>query len=61
MDRYFVNIESGDPSGVVLSVEGLPRLLIFAHTRAEPLRRAREAIAFRVVAAMAPAIHRRWS
>ena len=24
MERYFVNIEPGDPSGVVLAVEGLP-------------------------------------
>jgi hypothetical protein len=48
MDRYFVNIEPCDPSGVVLTVEGLPRLFIFAETRGEALRRAREAIAFQL-------------
>ena len=50
MQRLFVNIEPNDPSGVVLSVEGLPRLLIFAETRTEALRRAREALLFQLAA-----------
>ena len=50
MDRYFVHTEPGDPSGVALTVEGLPRLLIFAETGARnpQLTRAREAIDFQV-------------
>jgi predicted RNase H-like HicB family nuclease len=50
MERYFVKIEPDDQSGVVLTVEGLPRLSVFAETRAEALRRAREALAFHVSA-----------
>jgi predicted RNase H-like HicB family nuclease len=46
MDRYIVNIEPAEASGVVLTVAGLPRVLIFAETPAEALWRAREAIAF---------------
>ena len=50
MKRYFVNIEPDEPSGVVLSVEGLSGLLIFAATSAEALRRVREAILFQLAA-----------
>jgi hypothetical protein len=47
MDRYFVHIERGDPSGVVLTVEGLaPLLILRGDRRPKPLTRAREAIAF---------------
>ena len=44
--RYFVNIEAIEPSGVVLTIEALPRLLIFGDTAEQALRRAREAIGF---------------
>jgi hypothetical protein len=46
VDRYFVNIEPVEPSGVVLTIEGLPRLLVFGRTREEALLRAREALAY---------------
>jgi hypothetical protein len=46
--RYFVNIEPREPSGVVLTVDALPRLLVFGDTPEEALRRAREAIGFAV-------------
>jgi len=36
------------PAGVVLTIEGLPRLLIFGQTREEALRRAREALIFQL-------------
>ena len=49
-DRYFVNIEPVESSGVVLTIEGLPRLLIFGRTREEALRRAREALTFQLSA-----------
>jgi hypothetical protein len=45
-DRYFVNIETIEPSGVVLTIEALPRLLIFGDTAEQALRWAREAIGF---------------
>ena len=45
-DQYFVNVEPVESSGVVLTIEGLPRLLIFGRTREEALRRARDAISF---------------
>jgi predicted RNase H-like HicB family nuclease len=48
VNRYFVNIEPTEPSGVVLTVEKLPRLLIFGETIEDALRRAREAISFRL-------------
>ena len=44
MNRYFVNIEPIEPSGYVLTIEALPRLLIFGETPAEALRRARETL-----------------
>ena len=31
-NRYFVNIEPIEPSGVVLTIEALPRLLIFGES-----------------------------
>ncbi len=45
-DRYFVNIEPIEPSGVVLTIEALPRLLIFGDTSEQALRWAREAVGF---------------
>ena len=48
VNEYFVNIEPIEPSGVVLTIEALPRLLIFAETTEEALRLAREAVGFRV-------------
>ena len=49
VDRYFVNIEPVEPSGVVLTIEGLPRLLIFGRTREEALRRARDSLTFQLL------------
>jgi predicted RNase H-like HicB family nuclease len=46
VNRYFVNIEPIEPSGVVLTIEALPRLLIFGETPEEALQHAREAIDF---------------
>jgi hypothetical protein len=54
VDRYFVNIELVEPSGVVLTIEGLPRLLIFGRTRDEALRRAREFLTFQLSAGTEP-------
>jgi hypothetical protein len=54
VDRYFVNIEPVEPSGVVLTIEGLPRLLIFGRTREEALRRARESLTFQLSARTEP-------
>jgi predicted RNase H-like HicB family nuclease len=48
VNRYFVNIEPIEPSGFVLTVEALPRLLIFGETIEDALRRAREAIGFQL-------------
>ncbi len=45
-DRYFVNIEPIEPSGVVLTIEALPRLLTFGDTSEQGLRWAREAVGF---------------
>jgi predicted RNase H-like HicB family nuclease len=44
VNRYFVNIKPIEPSGFVLTVEALPRLLIFGETPEDALRRACEAI-----------------
>jgi predicted RNase H-like HicB family nuclease len=46
--RYFVNIEPIEPSGVVLTIEALPRLLVFGETPEEALRRGREAVGFQL-------------
>jgi hypothetical protein len=46
VDRYFVNIEPREPSGVVLTIDALPRLLVFGDTPEDALRRAREAVGF---------------
>ena len=51
VNRYFVNIEPIEPSGVVLTIEGLPRLLVFGETPDEALRRAREAVGFQLCGA----------
>ena len=48
VNRYFVNIEPIEPSGVVLTVEALPRLLIFGETPEDALHRACEAIGFQL-------------
>ncbi len=48
VNRYFVNIEPIEPSGVVLTIEALPRLLIFGETPEEALQRAREAVGFQL-------------
>lgn len=48
VNRFFVNIEPVERSGVVLTVEALPRLLIFGDSPEEALRRAREAIGFQL-------------
>ena len=49
MTRTFsISVEAIDPSGVVLTIAELPRLLIFADTAEDALQRAREAIAFRL-------------
>ncbi len=45
VNRYFVNVE---PSGVVLTVEALPRLIIFGETTEDARGRAREAIGFQL-------------
>jgi hypothetical protein len=50
VDRCFVNIEPVEPTGVVLTIEGLPRLLIFGQKRDEALRRAGEALTFQLSA-----------
>ena len=50
MDRYSVNIEAVESSRVVLTIEGLPRRLIFGRTREEALCRAREAPIFHLPA-----------
>jgi hypothetical protein len=44
--RCFVNIEPIEPSGVVLTIEVLPRLLIFGETPDDALLHAREAVSF---------------
>jgi hypothetical protein len=44
--RYFVNIEPIEPCGVVLTIEALPRLLIFGETTDDALLHAREAVSF---------------
>jgi len=48
VNRYFVNIEPIEPSGGVLTIDVLPRLLIFGETPEEALRRAREAVGFQL-------------
>ena len=48
LKQYFVNIAPIEPSGVVLSVEDMPGLLVFGETADEVLRRAREAIGFQL-------------
>jgi predicted RNase H-like HicB family nuclease len=49
MTRTFrIRVESIEPSGVVLTIAELPRLVIFGVTADDALRRAREAIAFQL-------------
>ena len=47
-NRYFVNIDLTERYGVVLTIDALPRPLIFGHTPEEALRYAREAIGFQL-------------
>jgi predicted RNase H-like HicB family nuclease len=46
--RYVISVEPIEPSGVVLTVAELPKLLIFAETAEDALGWAREAIAFQL-------------
>ena len=48
VDGYVVHIEPLEPSGVMLTVEALPRLVIFGESAEGALRRAREAIGFQL-------------
>jgi predicted RNase H-like HicB family nuclease len=45
---FMIRVESIEPSGVVLTIAELPRLVIFGETADDALRRAREAIAFQL-------------
>src|SRR5262249_18534053 len=42
--RYYVNIAPSESRGVVLTIEAIPRLLIFGDTPEDALHHAREAI-----------------
>ena len=44
--RYIISVEPIEPSGVVLTIAELPRLVIFAETAEDALGWAREGIAF---------------
>ena len=44
--RYLISVEPIEPSGVVLTIAELPRLVIFGQTAEDALGWAREAIAF---------------
>ena len=48
VNRCFVSIEPTELPGVVLTIDALPRLLIFGATPEEALRHAREAIGFQL-------------
>ena len=47
--RYLISVEPIEPSGVVLTIAELPRLVIFGQTAEDALGWAREAIAFQSV------------
>jgi hypothetical protein len=47
-NRYVISAEPIEPSGVVLTIAELPRLVIFGQTAEDALGWAREAIAFRL-------------
>jgi hypothetical protein len=44
--KYLISVEPIEPSGVVLTIAELPRLVIFGQTAEDALGWAREAIAF---------------
>jgi hypothetical protein len=46
--RYLISVEPIEPSGVVLTIAELPRLVIFGQTAEDALGWAREAIAFQI-------------
>ena len=46
--RYLISVEPIEPSGVVLTIAELPRLVIFGETAEDALGWAREAIAFQL-------------
>jgi hypothetical protein len=46
--RYIVSVEPIEPSGVVLTIAELPRLVIFGETAEDALGWARQAIAFQM-------------
>ena len=46
--KYLINVEPIEPSGVVLTIAELPRLVIFGETAEDALGWAREAIAFQL-------------
>ena len=46
--RYLISVEPIEPSGVVLTIAELPRLVIFGQTAEDALGWAREAIAFQL-------------
>jgi predicted RNase H-like HicB family nuclease len=46
--RSLISLKPIDPSGVVLTIAELPRLVIFGQTAEDALGRAREAIAFQL-------------
>ena len=48
-NRYLISVEPIEPSGVVLTIAELPRLVIFGETAQDALGWAREAIGFQGV------------
>jgi len=47
-NRYLISVEPIEPTGVVLTIAELPRLVIFGKTAEDALGWAREAIAFQL-------------
>ena len=45
-DKYLISVEPCEPSGIVLTIAELPRLVIFGETAEDALGWARQAIAF---------------
>ncbi len=48
VNRYLISVEPIEPSGVMLRIAELPRLVIFGGTAEDALWWAREAIAFQL-------------
>ena len=46
--KYLVSVEPCEPSGIVLTIAELPRLVIFGETAEDALGWARQAIAFQL-------------